>query len=187
MLSLLDSLLEGLHQCTAAVRPWQVQLRVVRCDTRDAGDPGPARGREGAGLLVDPAEHGVSAAVAFESAARQRNLDKQAGFYVDRDDVILSPLEAGAEGVPDLVVLAAQAIEMQLIEDHTRQQDALDGAPVDSSQDLHWMILPLAHPDEFADFIGRSITADAATEQDDPTPREPDGVVGAERAEPNRS
>ncbi|MEU1763141.1 AbiV family abortive infection protein [Micromonospora sp. NPDC005652] len=124
---------------------------------------------------------------AFESAARQRNLDKQAGFYVDRDgDVILSPLDADAEGVPDLVVLAAQIIEMQLIEDHTRQQDAPDGAPVDSSQDLHWKILPLAHPHEFAAFVGRSSATGApTTEPDDLLPQEPNGVAGAETAEPD--
>jgi AbiV family abortive infection protein len=97
---------------------------------------------------------------AFESAARQRNLDKQAGFYVDRDgEVILAPLQARAGGAADLIVLAAQIIEMHLIEDHTRQQDAPEGAPVDSSQDLHWTILPLAHPREFADFVESSPAA----------------------------
>jgi AbiV family abortive infection protein len=102
---------------------------------------------------------------AFESAARQRNLDKQAGFYVDRDgEVILTPMQAGAAGVADLIVLAAQTIEMQLIEDHTRQQDAPQGAPVDSSQDLHWAVLPLAHPEEFADFVERGSAADAPGE-----------------------
>ena len=124
---------------------------------------------------------------AFESAARQRNLDKQAGFYVDRDgEVILSPLEVGAEGIPDLVVLAAQTIEMHLIEDHTRQQEAPDGAAVDSSQDLHWTILPLAHPDEFACFVKRNSTAGAGItcETDEPQPRKPDGVMGTKPAEP---
>lgn len=123
---------------------------------------------------------------AFESAARQRNLDKRAGFYVDRDDdVILSPLEAGPEGVPDLVVLSAQTIEMHLIEDHTRQQDAPDDAPVDSSQDLHWAILPLAHPDEFACFVERNSTDGPAStrETDDPQPRKPDGTTGTTPAE----
>jgi hypothetical protein len=83
------------------------------------------------------------------------------------------------------VVLAAQTIEMQLIEDHTRQQDAPDGAPVDSSQDLHWTILPLAHPDEFACFVERNSTAGAAItcETDDPQPRKPDGVMGTKPAE----
>jgi len=102
---------------------------------------------------------------AFEAVARQRNLDKEAGFYVDRDDdVILSPLEATGEGAQDLVLLAAQTIEMLLIEDHTRQQDAPDGAPVDSSQDLHWAIMPLAHPQEFVEFVERSSTIDMTSE-----------------------
>lgn len=93
----------------------------------------------------------------FEVAARRRNLDKQAGFYVDRQNhLILSPLAISADGVADFIALAAQSIEMQLIEDHTRQQDAPAGAPIDSSQDLHWAILPLAHPEEFTDFLRRA-------------------------------
>ncbi|MEU1606765.1 AbiV family abortive infection protein [Micromonospora matsumotoense] len=125
---------------------------------------------------------------AFEAVARQRNLDKQAGFYVDRDgDVILSPLEASGEGVQDLILLAAQTIEMLLIEDHTRQQDAPDGAPVDSSQDLHWAIMPLSHPQEFAEFVERSSMIDMASELDDPQLSEPDSVTYAEPPPPAAS
>jgi AbiV family abortive infection protein len=92
----------------------------------------------------------------FESAARRRNLDKQSGLYVDRRcEEVLSPLAIPADGIGEFIALAAQAVEMQLIEDHTRQQDAPEGAPIDSSQDLHWVILPFAHPEEYADFIDK--------------------------------
>lgn len=42
-----------------------------------------------------------------------------------------------------------------LIEDHTRQQDARDYKMVDSVQDLHWVVLRYAHPDDFAAFVDR--------------------------------
>lgn len=45
---------------------------------------------------------------------------------------------------------------MHLIEDHTRQQDAADGSLIDSVQELHCLILPFAHPEEFADFVARN-------------------------------
>lgn len=49
---------------------------------------------------------------------------------------------------------------MQLIEDHTRQQDAPDAELIDSVQDLHWVLLPLAHPREFAAFVDRATNDD---------------------------
>lgn len=92
----------------------------------------------------------------FETAARQRNVDKQAGFYVDRaGDTITSPLGVPDSGVAGAILHAAQVVEMQLIEDHTRQQDAPDDALIDSVQDLHWAIMPHAHPEEFAAFLER--------------------------------
>ncbi|MQW78198.1 AbiV family abortive infection protein [Nocardioides sp. dk4132] len=92
----------------------------------------------------------------FEEAARRRNLDKQAGFYVDRvDDTVLTPLAITANGVVDFLVHAAQCVEMHLIEDQTRQQDAPDYSLVDTVQDLHWGVLPYAHPDDFAAFVAR--------------------------------
>ncbi len=102
---------------------------------------------------------------AFEATARQRNLDKQAGFYVDRaGSTITSPLGVPDDGIVDAIRQAAQVLEMQLIEDHTRQQDAPDSTLIDSVQDLHWAILPLAHPDEFAAFVERTATEEAAPE-----------------------
>ena len=92
----------------------------------------------------------------FEDAARRRNLDKQAGFYVDRvDGSVLSPLAITQEGVVDFLERAAQCVEMHLIEDHTRQQDAPDHSLIDSVQDLHWVVLRYAHPDDFAAFVRR--------------------------------
>lgn len=36
------------------------------------------------------------------------------------------------------------------------QQDAADSSLIDSVQELHWVILPFAHPEEFADFAARN-------------------------------
>jgi AbiV family abortive infection protein len=92
----------------------------------------------------------------FEAAAKRRNLDKQAGFYVDREgDHLLSPLAIPAGDVGEFLIRAAQCVEMHLIEDHTRQQDASDPTLIDSVQDLHWVILPFAHPADFAAFVAR--------------------------------
>jgi len=91
----------------------------------------------------------------FEDSARQLNRDKQAGFYVDREQgAITGPLDIGSEGIHELIQHAAQVLEMHLIEDHTRQQDAPDPSRIDSSQDLHGDILALAHPEEFAAAFG---------------------------------
>lgn len=75
---------------------------------------------------------------------------------MDREgEALHSPLDITAENVAELIAHAAQVLEMHLIEDHTRQQDAPDASRIDSSQDLHWQILPLAHPAEFADLVQR--------------------------------
>ena len=92
----------------------------------------------------------------FEATAKQRNLDKQAGFYVDRSGTsITSPLQVPSGEVADDIQRAAQVIQMHLIEDHTRQQDASDLSLIDSVEDLHWAIMPYAHPDEFEAFMAR--------------------------------
>jgi hypothetical protein len=94
--------------------------------------------------------------VTFKEAARRRNADKQAGFYVDRlGDAVLTPLAIPAEGIDLFLRQAAQSIEMHLIEDHTRQQDASADDAIDSVQDLHWKVLPYARPDLYADFVDR--------------------------------
>lgn len=98
----------------------------------------------------------------FEKSAKQRNLDKQAGFYVDRvrDAVPRSPLDIGPDGIAEMVQHAAQVLEMHLIEDHTRQQDTPYPSLIDSSQDLHTDILALAYPEEFATDYGQVEPAD---------------------------
>ncbi len=107
--------------------------------------------------------------VRFEDAARRRNLDKQAGFYVDRiNDTVLTPLAITTDGVIDFLMHAAQCVEMHLIEDHTRQQDAPDYRLVDSVQDLHWVVLRYAHPDDFAAFVDRITGHQNGSESDKP-------------------
>ncbi|GAB12879.1 hypothetical protein ARGLB_028_00040 [Arthrobacter globiformis NBRC 12137] len=92
----------------------------------------------------------------FEATAKQRNLDKQAGFYVDRaGDVVTSPLNVPADGVADSIQHAAKVIQMHLIEDHTRQQDCADLSLIDSAEDLHWAVMPYSDPGLFADFMKR--------------------------------
>jgi AbiV family abortive infection protein len=99
----------------------------------------------------------------FEAAAAEHNAAKQAGFYVDRvGSVVLSPQDIGPDGIAQLIEHAAQVIEMHLIEDHTRQQGAADLDLIDSSQDLHHWILPLAHPAEF------QAMAEALNQADEP-------------------
>lgn len=96
----------------------------------------------------------------FDAAAKRRNADKQAGLYVDRDqETLLSPLSIPSGDVAEFLNHAAQCVEMHLIEDHTRQQDAPDYSQVDSVQDLHWVVLPYAHPEDYVAFVER-ITSD---------------------------
>lgn len=82
-------------------------------------------------------------------SAAEINLQKQAGFYVDRDgDQVTSPQEA--EVVPaaliDDVVRTAGVAEMLLITDHSRMKaDSPDR--YDSTHDLQARLLPFSHPD----------------------------------------
>lgn len=92
----------------------------------------------------------------FEATARQRNLDKQAGFYVDRSDALItSPLHVPPGEVESDILRAAQVIQMRLIEDHTRQQHAADPSMIDSAEDMHWAVMPYAQPEEYAQFLAR--------------------------------
>lgn len=101
----------------------------------------------------------------FEATAKQRNLNKQAGFYVDRaGEVITSPLDVTGDGVADDIRRAAEVIQMHLIEDHTRQQDSPDPSLIDSAEDMHWAIMPYSDPELFADFMDRMSGTD---DQDD--------------------
>ncbi|WP_091041907.1 AbiV family abortive infection protein [Glycomyces sambucus] len=92
----------------------------------------------------------------FEATAKQRNLDKQAGLYVDRAATsITSPLDVPSGEVEGDIRRAAQVIQMHLIEDHTRQQDATEVWLIDSAEGMHWAVMPYAQPEEFTSFVER--------------------------------
>ena len=101
----------------------------------------------------------------FEATARQRNLSKQAGFYVDRSGMtITSPLAVPGDGVADELRRAARVVQMHLIEDHTRQQDCVDYDLIDSVEDLHWAVLPYSDPELLAELNGRASGAQSSRE-----------------------
>jgi AbiV family abortive infection protein len=86
-----------------------------------------------------------------ELAAKEANLLKQRGFYVDQgtDGSIKSP--AGIEKgtlVQDLQT-AARVIEMLLIKDHTRMKHDSAG-PYDGTHSTQFNLLPIAHPEDWA-------------------------------------
>ncbi|MFB9544979.1 hypothetical protein [Micromonospora sagamiensis] len=92
----------------------------------------------------------------FTATAKQRNLDKQAGFYVDRDgESITSPLAITAGDIANAIRRTAKVVQLHLIEDHTRQQDAPDASLIDSAEDLHWAVMPYSDPELFADVVAR--------------------------------
>jgi len=51
--------------------------------------------------------------------------------------------------IRSFVTMVARAIEMHLSEDRTRQQSARPGEPLDTAEDLHVEIFPLAWPEDF--------------------------------------
>ena len=82
--------------------------------------------------------------------------EKQAGFYVaaapSAGGRFESPLDVEPEPVAAELERVAQVAEMALISDHTRMQALGTAGSDDSVQDLHWIVLPYAHPDEWATF-----------------------------------
>ncbi|MGH3584469.1 MAG: AbiV family abortive infection protein, partial [Mycobacterium sp.] len=84
--------------------------------------------------------------------------EKQAGFYVaaapSTGGRFGSPLDVDGEPVAVELVRVAGVAEMALISDHTRMQALGTAGSADSVQDLHWLVLPYAHPDLWADFAG---------------------------------
>lgn len=86
-----------------------------------------------------------------EVAAKEANVLKQRGFYVDQGTggSIQSP--AGIEEgtlVEDLQT-AAQVIEMLLIKDHTRMKH-FSAEPYDGTHSTQFTLLPIAHPEDWA-------------------------------------
>jgi len=77
------------------------------------------------------------------------NLQKQAGFYVDRaGHTITTPVGAEVGDMRLALIRAAQVAEMLLISDHTRMKD-LPPEREDSTMDLQMRVMPYSHPDEF--------------------------------------
>ncbi|MBY8858038.1 AbiV family abortive infection protein [Nocardia sp. CA2R105] len=86
---------------------------------------------------------------------QQLNKDKQEGFYVDS-----APGPGGRFGSPHDVdpgpvtaelQTVAQLAEMALISDHSRMK--FGNQTYDSTHDLQNDLLPIAHPEEFAEFL----------------------------------
>ena len=86
-----------------------------------------------------------------ENAARQANLDKQAGFYVDRSDAgaISSPTTTERGDIESELQTAAQVVEMLLIQDHSRMK-TYARTPYDSTREQQLRLLPISHPNDWA-------------------------------------
>lgn len=88
--------------------------------------------------------------VEAERSAREANIAKQAGFYVDRDEHghVLSPSEIGAGTVEADLQRAAQVVEMLLIKDHTRMKHEAV-TEYDSTHAQQSRLLPISHPGDW--------------------------------------
>lgn len=86
-----------------------------------------------------------------EDAARQANLDKQAGFYVDRSDAgeTSSPTTTQQGDIERELKTAAQVVEMLLIQDHSRMK-MYARTPYDSTHEQQVRLLPISHPEDWA-------------------------------------
>ncbi|MER5200988.1 AbiV family abortive infection protein [Streptomyces sp. NPDC002755] len=85
-----------------------------------------------------------------EAAAREANLAKQRGFYVDRDanGDVLSPTAIAAGTTAEDLQTAARVIEMLLINDHSRMKTS--ATPYDSTHPQQFRLLPVSHPEDWA-------------------------------------
>ncbi|MFJ3848345.1 AbiV family abortive infection protein [Streptomyces albidoflavus] len=83
-------------------------------------------------------------------AAREANLAKQNGFYVDRDadGVVMSPAAIQAGTTAEDLQTAAQVIEMLLIKDHSRMKSSTER--YDSTHTQQFRLLRVSHPEEWA-------------------------------------
>ena len=86
-----------------------------------------------------------------ETAAREANLAKQRGFYVDRDQDgslhVPTTIEAGA--IAEDLQTAARVVQMLLISDHSRMKmNAV--TPYDSTHEQQRRLLPISHPELWA-------------------------------------
>jgi len=72
--------------------------------------------------------------------ANQFNLHKQAGFYVDRrNGIVTSPADINADGVNEFLDRLAKAASMLFVEDHVRMQ--LQGHVRNDARQAHTMLL----------------------------------------------
>jgi AbiV family abortive infection protein len=98
-------------------------------------------------------------------AAKQANRDKQRGFYAD-----LGATDGDNRSIEQFQVeltRAAQVIEMMLIKDHSRMK--FDSQlPYDGTHEQQWRLMPVSHPEDFADFID---SVDASKIFDDDAPK----------------
>lgn len=84
-----------------------------------------------------------------ENELKKLNLLKQRGFYVDwKKGDLFQPRDVDSEFVMSVLVEIAQVAEMMLIEDHTDMKRDDVSHVGESTQDLHFMILPIAHAEE---------------------------------------
>jgi AbiV family abortive infection protein len=85
-----------------------------------------------------------------QQAAKDANVAKQSGFYVDIDEQggIRSPRDIKDDSIGQELQRACAVIEMLLIRDHSRMKfDAT--TPYDSTREQQFRLLPIAHPDDF--------------------------------------
>lgn len=102
-------------------------------------------------MMVRLRARAESRQVQAERSAREANIAKQNGFYVDRGEhgQVLSPSEIGAGTVEADLQSAAQVIEMLLIRDHTRMKRGAVTA-YDSTHAQQFRLLPISHPEDWA-------------------------------------
>jgi AbiV family abortive infection protein len=96
-------------------------------------------------------EAGVRQKADAQSAAKDANIAKQRGFYVDRakGGVITSPTEVEPGTIADDLHVAAQVVEMLLIRDHSRMKlEAV--TEYDSTHAQQFRLLPISHPEDWA-------------------------------------
>lgn len=87
-----------------------------------------------------------------QAAARDANIAKQQGFYVDRtkSGLITSPTDVQPGSIADDLQVAAQVVEMLLIRDHSRMKmEAV--TEYDNTHAQQFRLLPISHPDDWAD------------------------------------
>jgi AbiV family abortive infection protein len=104
-------------------------------------------------MTIDEAvEHALAKRENYKTSAKTINLQKQAGFYVDRNgEEISSPQTVTVGNLADDIVQTAGVAEMLLITDHSRMKMETPDS-YESTHDLQFRLLPFSHP---GDFVGR--------------------------------